>query len=1007
MHILHGTWLIEDQQFIFWGEDTRRELHYRKGRRGKTAPHPLALSIDSLLRYIDRFTTESEPSGRPITIWLPGLKKQVQPSPQAEAAGVPPLTQNLELLAWELEVITLNPAEYLDLILQLPTEPRGFQLGHDLFFWQQVGLLIMNGLVEGRYMPTLLQQGTQWLAAWTAQPDTTIFEQLVANMPLLCRAVVDDIDLVPSPAHLLQNCLDNVTDAFVREAAQSEYAKSMYPWLQGLTSSNRVVLDTPAKNRKLWQSWENWQVIESGATGTYRVCFRLEEPPEEGADWYLSYLLQALDDPSLLVTAEQIWASKSGLLEYLEHRFINPQEKLLAALGLASRVFPSIEDSLRTAYPVGMSLSSTQAYQFLTEAAVMLEANGFSVLVPNWWSKRTQLKARAKVKAQDPNTATGILSRDALLDYTWEVSVGEDALSEDEFEQLVELKQPLVRYRGEWIALDPTQVDGIRDFFATSPGGEIGVLDTLKMMADGSQHAPTGVELTQVDIEDTLAQIFKHIQQPETTEALPIPQQLKATLRPYQERGLGWLAQMYQMGLGACLADDMGLGKTLQTIAFWLYVWEKWDIQQPALLVCPTSVVGNWSHEIGRFAPKLSHIKHQGANRLREEAFVKAAQKTQVVLTSYALMQRDADFLKKIEWSSVVLDEAQNIKNPSTKQSQATRALSADFRIALTGTPVENRLSELWSIMQFLNRDYLGSLKAFRANFALPIERYGDENAAATLRKLTQPFILRRVKTDPAVIQDLPDKFENKVYCTLSGEQATLYEATVREEMDSVDSADNAMARRGTVLRMLTHLKQICNHPAHFLKEGTHAGLDDRSGKLTRLVEMLEEIREVNENTLIFTQYAEMGTLLQNYLRDYFVDEVLFLHGGTPATKREEMVRLFQSRNGPPIFLLSLKAGGTGLNLTRANHVFHFDRWYNPAVENQATDRAFRIGQTKDVQVHKFICLGTLEERIDELIDHKKNLADQIVGSGESWISELNSRELRELVSLRHEAMEV
>ena len=1005
MHILHGTWLTADNQFIFWGEDTGRELTHRKGRRGKTAPHPFALSVSDLLRYLDRFTTETMPNGRTVTIWLPGQGKQVQPSPQAEAAGAPLVENELDLLAWELEVITLNPTEYLDLILQLPSEPRGFELGSDLFFWQQVGLLIMNGLVEGRYMPTLTQQGTQLLASWTAHPDSTLFEQLVAIMPLLCRAVVDDVADALAPARLLKDCMDDVTDAFIRESTVLSLIRSMHPWLQALITANRVVVDTPVKNRKLWQTWENWQSIESGITGTYRICFRLEEPPD-GEDWYLSYLLQALDDPSLLVTAEQIWASKGGMLEYLAYRFANPQEKLLAALGLASRIFPAIEDSLRTAQPIGMTLTSAQAYEFLTEAALLLESNGFSVLVPNWWSKRTKLKARANIKAQDPKNATGILSRDALLNYEWEVSVGEDALGEEEFEQLVALKQPLVRYRGEWIALDPTPVDNIREFFATSPSGEIDLLDTLKLLADDSQHAPEGVEVESVEIDEALTNIFAQIQQPETTDKLAVPKKLKATLRPYQERGLGWLAQMYQMGLGACLADDMGLGKTLQTIAFWLYVHEKWKVKQPALLVCPTSVVGNWSHEIGRFAPKLSHIKHQGADRLRDEAFIKAAQKTQVVLTSYALMQRDIEFLKEIEWSSVVLDEAQNIKNPSTKQSQAARALAADFRIALTGTPVENRLSELWSIMQFLNKGYLGSSKTFRTNFALPIERYHDEEAATALRKLTQPFVLRRVKTDPNVIQDLPDKFENKVYCTLSAEQATLYEATVRDEMDEVDAAEDAMSRRGAVLRMLTRLKQICNHPAHFLKEGDHATLDDRSGKLTRLVEMLEEIRDVNEHTLIFTQYAEMGTLLQAYLRDYFVDEVLFLHGGTPAPKREEMVRLFQSRNGPPIFILSLKAGGTGLNLTRANHVFHFDRWYNPAVENQATDRAFRIGQTKDVQVHKFICLGTLEEHIDELIDHKKALADQIVGSGENWISELNSNELRDLVSLRHTALE-
>ncbi|MDQ7033287.1 MAG: DEAD/DEAH box helicase, partial [Anaerolineae bacterium] len=403
------------------------------------------------------------------------------------------------------------------------------------------------------------------------------------------------------------------------------------------------------------------------------------------------------------------------------------------------------------------------------------------------------------------------------------------------------------------------------------------------------------------------------------------------------------------------------------------------------------------------FAPDLRSMTHQGADRLQGEDFLKAVENVDVVLTSYAVLRRDIDLFKQIEWSDMVLDEAQNIKNASTKQAQAARSVTADFKLALTGTPVENRLTELWSIFQFLNPGYLGSQKVFKSNFSTPIERYGDKGAAQSLRQLTAPFILRRVKTDPNILQDLPDKFENKVYCTLRPEQATLYEAEVREALEVVESADDDMARRGNVLRMLTRLKQICNHPSHFLKEGDAAIMADRSGKLDRLVDMLGEIRGNDERALIFTQYAEMGHLLQAYLKTYLVEDVFFLHGGTPAKKRDEMVRRFQSQHGVPIFILSLKAGGTGLTLTAANHVFHFDRWYNPAVENQATDRAYRIGQTKDVQVHKFVCLGTLEEKIDEMIEHKKALADSVIGSGEGWISEMDNDELRDLVSLRME----
>lgn len=1007
MHILHGTWLIEEKQFALWGEDAGREPDYRKGRRGKTTPHPYQVSVDHLLRYLDQFVTDPLPDGAEKVIWLPGHGKKVQPSPEAQDAGVEALTEDLALLGWRLDVILLLPTDFLDLMLQLPVEPRGFALGSDLKYWQQVGLLTVNCLVEGRYVPTIEQHGSQFWASWQARPDSSLIDQLQENMPKLCRTVVKDSHDAPHPADVLKDCMNTNIDMFVREYYDRHDSDSKHPLAKALTNLDKVVYGSTTKIRDLYQAWMQWQALESTTGGAFRICFRLDEPNKDGGKWALSYLLQATDDPSLLVEAETVWASTGRQMDYLHYRFENPQEKLLAALGLASRIFPPMEDSLRSATPTDIMLDLTEAYQFLTDAAELLETSGFSVLVPNWWRRQARLKAKVRL-AGNKAEPSGFLTRDTLVKYQWELSLGGNAISKDEFEQLVALKQPMVRYRGEWVALDPEQIAAMMDFFRQEQAteGELNVLDAFKMAADGNEHTPEGIEVESTEVEGWLDDLFTQMKNPDGADALAVPHRLNGTLRPYQERGFGWLAQMHRMGLGACLADDMGLGKTLQTISYWLQMFEKLELKHPALLVCPTSVVGNWAHELNRFAPTLRYMKHQGGDRLKDEAFLKVAEKTQIVLTSYALMQRDIKTLKQVQWSSVVLDEAQNIKNPSTKQAQAARSLDSDHRIALTGTPVENRLSELWSIFQFLNRGYLGSQQAFRSNFSIPIERYGEKQAAETLRKLTTPFILRRLKTDPNVIQDLPEKFENKVYCSLTPEQATLYEATVREEMEEIDQAEGDMQRRGNVLRMLTRLKQICNHPAHFLKEGKSPPMQNRSGKLTRLVDMLEAVREVDERTLIFTQYAEMGTLLQGYLKERFVDEVLFLHGGTPAPKREDMVRSFQSKNGPPIFILSLKAGGTGLNLTHANHVFHFDRWYNPAVENQATDRAFRIGQTKNVQVHKFVCLGTLEERIDELIEHKKALADQIVGEGEHWLSDLSNSELYQLVMLRRDVME-
>ncbi len=417
-------------------------------------------------------------------------------------------------------------------------------------------------------------------------------------------------------------------------------------------------------------------------------------------------------------------------------------------------------------------------------------------------------------------------------------------------------------------------------------------------------------------------------------------------------------------------------------------------------------MVTNWDREVHRFAPSLTTLVHQGPNRLRGEDFIKAAQEVDMVLSSYAIVRRDAETMQAISWLGVVLDEAQNIKNPAAKQTQAVRRLPADFRLALTGTPVENRLSELWSIMHFLNPGYLKSRQAFRQDFGLPIERYGDEEATQRLKTMVGPFILRRVKSDPRVIQDLPDKIETKVYSHLTEEQATLYEAVVQDALRKVAESEG-IERRGLVLSMLMQLKQICNHPVQYLHQADEAetdvvGLAERSGKLARLTEMLEEITSVDDRVLIFTQFAEMGHLLRSYLPPTLGYATQFLHGGVPAKKRDQMVKRFQEdEHGPPIFILSLKAGGTGLNLTRANHVFHFDRWWNPAVEDQATDRAFRIGQTRNVQVHKFVTVGTMEEMIDEMIESKKALAEAVVGSGEQWLTELSTHDLRELVRLR------
>jgi SNF2 family DNA or RNA helicase len=453
----------------------------------------------------------------------------------------------------------------------------------------------------------------------------------------------------------------------------------------------------------------------------------------------------------------------------------------------------------------------------------------------------------------------------------------------------------------------------------------------------------------------------------------------------------------------------MGLGKTAMVLA--LVLGEKATGGQrgkseaapgPTLVVCPTSVVGNWEREAKKFAPELKVSVHHGTRRARVGNFSTKVAGADLVITSYSLLDRDRPVLESTPWWRVVLDEAQNIKNPEAKQTRAVRSLRAPRRIALTGTPVENHLGDLWSIMEVLNPGLLGSASAFRENFALPIERYHEQGAADKLRVLTRPIVLRRLKTDRSIIIDLPDKLEMKVFCTLTREQATLYRAVVDEMLRRVDEAEG-IERRGLVLSTMLRLKQVCNHPAHYLGDGsTIAG---RSGKLERTVEILEEVVQVDERALVFTQFAEMGSMLRSHLQQRLGCQTAFLHGGVPRRQRDAMVERFQNGEGLQVMVLSLKAGGTGLNLTAANHVVHFDRWWNPAVENQATDRAFRIGQHRNVQVRTLICAGTLEDRIDQMIEAKRELADRIVGSGESWLTELSTAELSEVFRLSSEAL--
>jgi SNF2 family DNA or RNA helicase len=543
--------------------------------------------------------------------------------------------------------------------------------------------------------------------------------------------------------------------------------------------------------------------------------------------------------------------------------------------------------------------------------------------------------------------------------------------------------------------LDRDRMAQMLEFWRTKQHAEpeMTMLDLMKIGSEAADDLEWDHDQA---VQDMLAQL----QDKSAFAPIADPPTLQGTLRDYQKRGVAWLQYLERLGLNACLEDDMGLGKTLQVITRLLMEREAAPNLPPTLIIAPTSVLGNWRKEIERFGPRLRTLVHQGAARCKDEQSFKAASNQyEVVLTSFALARLDEKLLRSSKWHRVVVDEAQNIKNPQAAQTRSIIKLAAPHRLALTGTPVENRLRDLWSIFNFLNPGYLGKEAQFRRSFEVPIQKHHDPARSVTLKRLAEPFILRRLKTNKRIIDDLPDKIEQNMYCTLTPEQASLYQAVAKDVERQIGEVEG-IERRGLILKTLMRLKQICNHPAQFLGDGS-AFAPERSHKLERLGEMADELIESGESALIFTQFTEIGSALERYLGHTRHHLTHYLHGGTSASRRDRLVAEFQDADAPPaLFILSLRAGGVGLNLTRANLVFHFDRWWNPSVEDQATDRAFRIGQRKNVFVHKFVSLGTMEEKIDAMIEDKKQLSSMVVGTDEAWLTELDNDTFKELIAL-------
>ena len=731
---------------------------------------------------------------------------------------------------------------------------------------------------------------------------------------------------------------------------------------------------------------------------------QVDDPNE--AVWPLSIELADRDDPSRWCTARDVWDQTPLALDLAgQPQFFGVLAD--AIFGARSRLLaiPSLRDvsaAFRTAEPASIRLEIEGAAAVL-EAVDELEAANIPLLAPG---QLTAAKASVRGSATPVAESDGRLGRNALVD--WTVVVDGAEVDEATLERAATTGASLIQADGRWVRIDRAAarraLASMRDHRAKHSSVDAAALLKLAAELAAELAKETGGEAGAIGDDGPLRAVgwlddlLAGLPDDRLAEG-DVPPSFHGELRHYQRRGLGWLQFLERLGMGGCLADDMGLGKTPTTLAHLA------GRPGPHLVLCPLSVVRNWQSEAARFAPFSRVHVHHGIDRRKGDALAARIAEVDIVITTYGLAVRDIPDLITTRWSTVVLDEAQAVKNAHTHSARMVRKLNAVQKLALTGTPVENRLGELWAILDVVNPGLLGSERQFHERWTLPIERHGDEEVAAALRRLTGPFVLRRTKADRSLVPDLPDKVEQLAWASLTREQATMYQAVVDRLLEDAEATEG-MKRRGLVLAALTRLKQICNHPAQATSDGSK--LAGRSGKLTRFDELLTDLLDAEERALVFTQYREMGELLQRHISDRFELTVPFLHGGVTKARRDRMVDQFQAGDGAPILLVSLKAGGTGLNLTSASRVIHYDRWWNPAVEDQATDRAWRIGQKNAVFVHKMVCQGTIEERISELIDDKRRLAGMVIGAGagEAWLSELSTSDLRDLVVLGHDAVD-
>ena len=867
--------------------------------------------------------------------------------------------------------------------------------------------LSIDLIVNGYVLPELEIEGLHWKASWNCINDPAVAEQIdqlnKSKPPVITPTKSDSTHLI----------IQYLTDAGCRTGLKFSGWKPTFPrsrkssvtalrrFMGGLYDPiGNIEADTEQHEITFLKISSDLGHVKARLEGSPSIKCRGRLIPENDEErWGLEFEAYSTEDPSAVVLWNECWEETPAAQRLTNGKSIEPlrQHILQISRRLANSV-PGLDRLETEAHAGKLNLSFPEASILLLDGLYLCEIIGVPILVP-----KGLIRKKFKLVAEATPSERGGVSSNlgvAMVDVDWNIVLGDNPLNEEDLKILAEGKTGLIQLKGEWVNIDAHQAQTALEVLSQrkqqanllSPA-ELLRFSSEKDYADNGDENNAEMLLTETTAaEQWIVRLLEGLPD-ESLEEATEPQYFSGDLRPYQRRGLAWLQFLSKLGLGGCLADDMGLGKTPTALAHIL----SRNASKPTLVICPLSVVHNWESEAKKFTPSLKVFVAHGGGRPTGPSLINSIQESDIVVTTYATATRDINDLAQVQWDLLICDEAQFIKNHHTNAAAAVREIQAHQKIALTGTPVENRLSELWAILDAVNPGMLGGISWFREKFATPIETHNDPSALESMRHLTDPFILRRTKDDKSLVPDLPEKIEQVAWAKLTHEQAALYKAVLDEFLTEASQSEG-MKRKGLILATLTKLKQICNHPAQFLSDGS--SIAGRSGKLTRLEELVDDILAADQQLLLFTQYRKMGELLAEHLAGVIGRQPSFLHGGVPRAKRDSMISSFQDGTDTPILLVSLKAGGTGLNLTAANRVIHFDRWWNPAVEDQATDRAWRIGQDQTVFVHKLVCQGTLEEKIDQLLTDKKELADKSVGTGDDWFTDMNTEQLRQVLSL-------